>query len=139
MTRAEQFLRALKENEEIRKYIAEHKPEEGVREEEALVKLAQEFGFEITEEELKEALRARVEKTQETRKQAEAAAVELSIEDLAAVSGGHPDCPENSWMCDEDYRHNYRCDDTYEKDEWCWSTDWCDAIIICYGNWGNNG
>ena len=125
MKKAEEFLNELKENEQIREQVAGYSLKECETEEDALTVLAGKLGFDITKEELKEAMKQRREKIEEARRNAETASAELRSQDLAAVNGGVK-------YCDDHYKGNERCRDTFQKGEWCWSTDWCEYVTVKY-------
>ena len=132
MTITEKFLKALKEDEKLREY-AKANTAEGIDKEDAMVALANQFGYEITKEELLETLKARKAQIEEARANAGQAVKELSEGALAAVNGGL--CDSNYYVkCTDEQRHDY-CEDTFKTGEWCWSTDSCESVVICYGDW----
>jgi hypothetical protein len=59
MTVTEKFLNALKEDEKLREYASKNVPAQGTDKENALVAVANQFGYQITKEELLETLNAR--------------------------------------------------------------------------------
>lgn len=117
---ATEFLNAINENEEIRKYMESYVLPEGVAKEDALVEVAAHFGFELTKEELEEAARLRQEELKAAASDAEAAISELSLDQLDQVAGGgdRPDCSSS-----------------YENKENCWFSDGCDHIVNHYSEY----
>ena len=99
-----------------------------------MVALANQFGYEITKEELLETLKARKAQIEEARANAGQAVKELSEDALLTVSGGL--CDSNYYQrCTEEQYHSDACEETYRAGEWCWHTDSCDKVFVCYGDW----
>ena len=117
MAHVEEFLKALSEREEIRTFIGEHPLEDEEHRMAALASVAQHFGYDVTEEDLTEAIEARMTSIATSKGEAEEAVAELSSEDLNTVVAGKGDL---------------NCKDTYESYDNCWSTDSCAAIVDCY-------
>lgn len=133
MTDTEKFLNALKEDEALREYARKNTPSEGTDKEDAIVAIANHFGYPITKEELLETLNARRTQIEQSRATADQAVKELSEAALTAVNGGV--CDTNYYVkCTDEQRHEY-CEDTFQTGEWCWSTDSCETALNCYGNW----
>lgn len=133
MTVTEKYLNALKEDEKLREYASKNVPAQGTDKENALVAVANQFGYQITKEELLETLNARRTQIEQSRSNAHQAVSELSEAALMAVNGGV--CDSNYYVkCSDEQRHEW-CEDTFQAGEWCWSTDSCDKVFTCYGDW----
>jgi hypothetical protein len=118
MNKADEFLKALRENPEIRAYAESHELPEGKSYEDGLAELAKHFGFDVAKEELGDALKAAREKIREGRIAAEDAIRELDTDEIAKVVGGA--------------KGNARCEETFEYDENCWKCDKCNFITNEY-------
>lgn len=119
MSKAEEFLNALSENEGIRTYITNHTIEEGEGEIDVLTTAARHFGYEVTRDDLEKVLSDRQRQILAGVATAEEAIVELSDDQISWVSGG---------------LSRDKCEDTYE---WygvftCWTTDACMETVITY-------
>ena len=92
-------------------------PENDAEAAEAYAKLAQDLGFDISAEEIAEAMK-KMEQAQQARTGAAAEAVEkasLTEGDLDRVAGGNS--------------HPTVCEDSFTEGEWCWFTDSCSFLI----------
>ena len=117
MAKAEEFLKAVREDPEIREYIKDHALPEGMSDSEALTALAGQFGFDVTAEELSAAINARKAEISSAKASAEEAVNKLDLNDLDKVAGGKGDP---------------RCKKVFEHYDNCWGTDRCDTIVEEY-------
>ena len=84
MTKAEEFLKALEESEDIRRETRKLNPKDYANITEMFLSAAKKFGYETTKEEMSEAI-TKLKKESDNAGEAE---MELSIEELEKVSGG---------------------------------------------------
>ena len=120
-SKAEKFLNALSENAEIQAFLKDYTLPEGTDKEEALVEIAQRFGYDITREELAQAFEARSQAIEAAGQVAEKAAEELSADQLDHVAGG--------------LHGNYECETSYNDRENCWYDDACDFAFTMYSGY----
>lgn len=142
---AVEFLNAIHEDPEIRKYMKGCALPEGTAKEDALVDVAAHFGYEITKEELEEAARRRQEELIAASSEAEAAIRELQPDELDQVAGGEviirDETSEAGTIKGRPKKWLPECEVTYEHAENCWWDDGCDAAFniythyICKYNW----
>jgi len=112
-----QFLEQAMNDEALRGRVMEKGPAE-------MVAIAKELGFDVTAEELEEAVKA-------MRKAAGEAAKELSIDELGKVAGGifwtGEDAPDG---------HEMGCFMTYHHHQWSVDNNiWCKSTFYCTGSY----
>ena len=112
-----QFLEQVLKDKALRACTAEKEPAE-------VVAIAKELGFDVTAEELEEAVKA-------MRKAAGEAAKELSINELGKVAGGifwtGEDAPDG---------HEMGCFMTYHHHQWSVDNNiWCKSTFYCTGSY----
>lgn len=115
---AGEFLNALREDEEIRKYMKGCVLPEGTAREDALADVAAHFGYEVTKEELAEAIRSKEEALKAAAAETEAGIRKIPLDDLDQVAGGKKEHEE--------------CEDTFKNFENCWWEDGCDVALNVY-------
>ena len=114
---ARKFLEQVMKDKALRARTAEKEPAE-------VVAIAKELGFDVTAEELEEAVKA-------MRKTAGEATKELSIDELGKVAGGifwtGEDAPDG---------HEMGCFMTYHHRQWCADNNiWCKSTFYCTGSY----
>ena len=114
---ARKFLEQVMKDKALRACTAEKEPAE-------VVAIAKELGFDVTAEELEEAVKA-------MRKTAGEAAKELSIDELGKVAGGifgtGEDAPDG---------HEMGCFMTYHHHQWSVDNNiWCKSTFYCTGSY----
>ena len=112
-----QFLEQAMNDEALRGRVMEKGPAE-------MVAIAKELGFDVTAEELEEAVKA-------MRKTAGEAAKELSIDEMGKVAGG-------IFWTGEDAPDGYEmgCFMTYHHRQWCADNNiWCKSTFYCTGSY----
>ena len=114
---ARKFLEQVLKDKALRACTAEKEPAE-------VVAIAKELGFDVTAEELEEAVKA-------MRKAAGEAAKELSIDELGKVAGGifwtGEDAPDG---------HEMGCFMTYHHHQWSVDNNiWCKSTFYCTGSY----
>ena len=129
--KAELFLDALRENAEVRAYMADYAIPEGMDKENGLIAVAAHFGYEITKEELEAALEKQAGVLDAARQAAEAAVEELSVDDLDNVAGGGGVGVANQGLKKPE-KENDECKSTYQDAENCWYNDGCDNVNNMY-------
>ena len=114
---AKKFLEQAMKDKALRARTAEKEPAE-------VVAIAKELGFDVTAEELEEAVKA-------MRKAAGEATKELSIDELGKVAGG-------IFWTGEDAPDGYEmgCFMTYHHRQWCADNNiWCKSTFYCTGSY----
>ncbi len=114
---ARKFLEQVMKDKALRACTAEKEPAE-------VVAIAKELGFDVTAEELEEAVKA-------MRKAAGEATKELSIDELGKVAGGifwtGEDAPDG---------HEMGCFMTYHHHQWSVDNNiWCKSTFYCTGSY----
>ena len=123
MSEMKDFLKALSENTTARELIKAAKEPADIGEAAALyADIAEKAGIRVSEETIREFLKAKEASQQAQSADAEGTVKEaLGEEALDAVAGGT-----------EYEKQNAACDTTYDKGEWCWFSDSCSIVISYY-------
>ena len=83
-----------------------------------LADVAAHFGYEVTKEELAEAIRSKEEALKAAAAETEAGIRKIPLDDLDQVAGGK--------------KYNDNCKDTFKHKENCWWEDGCDIAVNQY-------
>ena len=115
------FLNALRINSKAKEMI-QNMPEPKTAEERiaAYAKIAEELGFDISQDDLREYVAHKEQKQKETTEAAAAEIESLTPEEMEEVSGGGD---------------HSECKDTYKDKENCWVNDGCDIINNHYSDY----
>ena len=125
MSKFEEFLQALIDAQNKEELLGgKNKPESGEEIVAAYVSVAKKLGFDLTDQDVVEGIKAMTQERLAKTEQAAAEMQELSEEDLDRVAGGGEGCAATQ---------DTNCKSTFEDYENCWSNDGCDWMSNGYG------
>jgi hypothetical protein len=117
MDEIKKFFEELKKDENASKLFSGKKPDTEEELIDCYIKVAEQLGYSITAEALKEEMDKTAAEIAKKNDSTIEGIKEVSVEDMDAVAGG---------------RMLWNCEYTYKDEENCWSQDACDVIITSY-------